>query len=543
MNIVALNRALSVCVIVLISSKIITGSALPLTLDESYYLWWSQSPKLGYLDHPPMIAYLLTFAGKVPDFPLYSRWPSLLMAFLMYPLSWSLISQLKFSDNRAKLTAFFLCHANLLGIISGVIPTPDTPYMFFWLLALHEALFALTKNPKRWLSAGLATGLGIWSKYTMVLIGPVFLWALLCEKKQLRSKWPYLGGVVCLIVLLPHLAWLQQNDWSSLKFQIRHGFIGDHQAAPTSDGQAIFPSPSATVPGSIEDRVGNFFNLERGKIDVPKPPTPIFLSILNRLLDYLGSQLVWWGFFLFGFIYVGWRQRKSIPWYRSRYKFNDTTRHLIAGSSLIPLAFFFFVSCFTAGEANWPMAYVIGASLWLAAWRPLPVKFLLVTLGLHSALLFGLSLHIQFPENSKKPHKDRLLIETHGFKKLAAYLAPKADLIMVDTYQMAAQLSLRLPQHIIAQWPDITRRSEFNYRTDLYDRAAANIANQQNFWLFSNERTPPTLLGYRVSHYEEIRDCLDGRLVTTAYKVELETYQSCEPYVHRWFLGHYVTNR
>ena len=57
-----------------------------------------------------------------------------------------------------------------------------------WALALHEGLEALRDDQRRWVTAGLATGLGLLGKYGMALIGPVFLWAILwADPKALRT--------------------------------------------------------------------------------------------------------------------------------------------------------------------------------------------------------------------------------------------------------------------------------------------------------------------------------------------------------------------
>ena len=37
--------------------RLLAAAAIPLTEDEAYYRLWATAPRLGYYDHPPMIAW------------------------------------------------------------------------------------------------------------------------------------------------------------------------------------------------------------------------------------------------------------------------------------------------------------------------------------------------------------------------------------------------------------------------------------------------------------------------------------------------------
>src|SRR5262249_61341032 len=75
-----------------------------------------------------------------------------------------------------------------------VLTTPDVALFTAWCAALHEGAAALAGRRRRWIGAGVAVGLGLLSKYAMVLIAPVFLWGLWRSDRQaLRTPWPWLG--------------------------------------------------------------------------------------------------------------------------------------------------------------------------------------------------------------------------------------------------------------------------------------------------------------------------------------------------------------
>ena len=163
--------------------QLIAISFLPATQDEAYYFYWSLFPDLGYFDHPPLIAWLSTPSIWFPDNVFWSRILGASLNLLMIPLYLSLATKIH-PDPKFRFNVLILSIFSLGGLVSGIVQTPDLPLAFFWLLALHESYVAMTNNPKRWITAGIATGLGIASKYTMLIIGLVFLWALIREKKQ-----------------------------------------------------------------------------------------------------------------------------------------------------------------------------------------------------------------------------------------------------------------------------------------------------------------------------------------------------------------------
>ncbi len=55
------------------------ASATPLIHDEAYYWLWSRHLDWSYLDHPPMIAYLIRLATLGGDGELWVRLPALLL--------------------------------------------------------------------------------------------------------------------------------------------------------------------------------------------------------------------------------------------------------------------------------------------------------------------------------------------------------------------------------------------------------------------------------------------------------------------------------
>lgn len=291
--------------------------SLALLPDEAYYWTWSQHLALSYYDHPPMTAYLIRFfeplgsfwnhlSGLPGDFP--SEWPvraaSLLLSSLatlvMMGLSW------KFKPRTSSISlVFFLSQFVLIFAIGGLIMTPDTPMMFFWVCSLYALWQATHASPKWWGVLGFTMGLGFLSKYTMAffLLGAAFyLLAFGKGRKWLATKGPYLSLGICLVIFLPVLWWNQSNQWISFLYQWRHGTEADPNA-----GWKTF---------------ANFLGGQAGVI------TPfVFLALIFCLIQNLRTYL----------------------------KKPEDKNSFILSFSLPLLAFFSFTSFRGRVEANWPV--------------------------------------------------------------------------------------------------------------------------------------------------------------------------------------------
>lgn len=157
-------------------ARLWVAAITPLAPDEAYYWVWSRALAAGYFDHPPMVAlWIRAGVALAGDSALGIR--------LFGPLSAALGSLLLadaagrlFPGRQLGIPAAALLNATLLFGIGTVTMTPDTPQMFFWTAALW-ALARLHASGRAgwWLVFGLAAGLGLDSKYTVLLLAPAVL--------------------------------------------------------------------------------------------------------------------------------------------------------------------------------------------------------------------------------------------------------------------------------------------------------------------------------------------------------------------------------
>src|SRR4051812_1936728 len=104
-----------------------------------------------------------------------------------------------------------------------IVIEPSTPLLLFTSLMLW-ALCRLdeTMEPRWWIAIGVAGGLALLSKFTIVMLAPallVFLLATPKHRRWLASPWPYVAVVVAALIFSPVLLWNAQHNWVSFTFQ------------------------------------------------------------------------------------------------------------------------------------------------------------------------------------------------------------------------------------------------------------------------------------------------------------------------------------
>ena len=195
--------------------------------DEAYYYTWSRDLQWGYYDHPPMVGFLIrvgTTIGGQGEFGVRWGWVIMgaLITFLLYRLGTKM-----FGSERAGFHAALLMNLSLLGSTGSVIVTPDGPQALFWAMAIFSVYKAFRgESHLWWYFTGLWFGLGLLSKYTMILLAPcIFLFLLSSAegRKWLSRKEPYLAFFLGLLIFSPVILWNADHQWISFRMQLSHG--------------------------------------------------------------------------------------------------------------------------------------------------------------------------------------------------------------------------------------------------------------------------------------------------------------------------------
>jgi hypothetical protein len=250
------NTVLTILALVML--RLIAAAVTPLTFDEAYYWMWSKHLAFGYYDHPPMVAAVIRLGTMVAgDTEFGVRLVSILLAL---PMSWAIYrtAAILFGGQRVAATATILLNVTLMAAVGTLIVTPDAPL----LVASSFILFFLAKVLETgrgawWLAVGAAVGAALSSKYTALFFGPaILIWLVSVAKlrRWLISPWPYLGGLVALLIFAPIILWNADHHWVSFIKQIGRARIEDFRPAfigeliPT---QIAFATPLVSILGAM----------------------------------------------------------------------------------------------------------------------------------------------------------------------------------------------------------------------------------------------------------------------------------------------------
>ncbi len=500
---------------------------LPVTKDEAYYLMWSQDLALGYFDHPPFISWLLAaFKGFAYSELFGHRLGTILTTLLTVLVISRILKKLNINSEQQK-SAFYLATLNLGTLVMALLSTPDNPLLLFWALAVYEGMMASTVNPKRWLLAGFYCGLGLLSKYTMALMAPIYFLTLL-KHRQLRSIWPYAGGFVALLLFLPNIYWNSQNNWTTFSFQLKHGF----GVVASKDDHNALPPLSKAQKGSEESALGQIFKQVAGSdSNETKGESESFLTRyglpIKRSLEFLASQLLYFGFFIFPMIFFLLRRKRTST---------SKAPPIIWIASFFPLVFFGLISLVSKVEANWSAMYVVSAIVLAVVYLDIPRRWIKTAALLNVALFSLVVWHSKFQIPGFYPKKDRILLETHGYRNLAARYTDKDRPLLVETYQLASLLNYYAKANIAQQYPGITRDSELTRNPYFFRWNSKELQKKGGFTLLSHQNDIFHIEGFKAISQVRIQDCRQGFL-----NPQETTTQgpSCDP-LQEWFETEYA---
>jgi 4-amino-4-deoxy-L-arabinose transferase-like glycosyltransferase len=167
-----------------------------LDIDETQYWSWSQHLALGYHSKPPMISWVIYFSSW-----LFGNSESAIRIFT--PLTYFFSTLLIYGCGKQlyNSTIGFWSGVSVLllpgAAYSSTIISTDPLLILFWCMALYAFINALqSRKIGWWIICGLAIGLGLLSKYTMLVF---FLGAILyfiCSREHssaLKKTWPLLS--------------------------------------------------------------------------------------------------------------------------------------------------------------------------------------------------------------------------------------------------------------------------------------------------------------------------------------------------------------
>ena len=205
-----------------VALRLIYAWRVELMPEEAYYWNYAQHLDIGYLDHPPMVGWLIAAATAVFGHGEFAvRIGALccgaVASFFSYRLTRAMF------DETSGLAAVVLAQTLPFFFLTGFLMTPDAPLLAAWSGTLYFIYRALIQEQARaWWGAGVCLGLGLLSKYTIVLLGFSALLFMVIDPRSrhwLKRAEPYAAVLLAAMIFSPVIAWNAQNDFASFAFQ------------------------------------------------------------------------------------------------------------------------------------------------------------------------------------------------------------------------------------------------------------------------------------------------------------------------------------
>lgn len=196
--------------------NLLQSAFTPLIFDEAYYWYYAQEMAWGYFDHPPMVALMIKLGSFLFDGELGVRFVSCILSIGTFLVLWQMIDNPKKKDYATHF--FVLVFSMTLLNAYGFFTLPDTPLIFFTALFLwtYKKFLQAPSWPMS-IALGAVMAALMYSKYHAIL---VIVFVLLSNLQLLRNKYAWLAVIVSLACYSPHLLWLYQHDFVSVKYHL-----------------------------------------------------------------------------------------------------------------------------------------------------------------------------------------------------------------------------------------------------------------------------------------------------------------------------------
>jgi len=189
--------------------------------DEFYYLACADHLAWGYVDHPPLSIGVLALTRAVLGTSIQAiRLPVVLAGGATVALA-GLTARAMGGGRFAQALACLTVLAAPVFLAMGTFFSMNAFDQLFWTLGAYLLVRIITTgNPRLWLWFGVVAGLGLLNKISMAFFGFGIVVGLLATRQRRRfaSGHLWLGGLIALLLFLPHVGWQIRHGWPTLEF-------------------------------------------------------------------------------------------------------------------------------------------------------------------------------------------------------------------------------------------------------------------------------------------------------------------------------------
>jgi hypothetical protein len=200
--------------------------------DELYFVSAARRPTWGYVDFPPLTAWIGWLVHAAAGDSLVALRLTSLAAMMLTVVLVALMARELGASLRTQTVAALVWALSPYALGAGSLFHPTWFDALCWVGLLYTLLVAFTRQrPRLWLAAGAIAGIGLEAKYTIAFLLAALTIALLATdgRRSLRTRWPWLGLALAILLLAPNIVWQAQHHWPSLHF------IGSQNAQTSAD--------------------------------------------------------------------------------------------------------------------------------------------------------------------------------------------------------------------------------------------------------------------------------------------------------------------
>ena len=191
--------------------------------DEAYYAIYARHLAWGYVDHGPIVAYLIKLFTLIWENSFTVRLgATTLMSVLTIILYYF---GKKYFNTETGIVLSLSLTANMLFHTNSIVMTPDVPMTFFTILAMMFYYLAYCVNKKYIYIGGGMLGLAVLSKISALFpaIGIALYPILIKEKRHWLKNIHYYGSfILAFLIFLPFIIWNFLNDFAFVRHQGSH---------------------------------------------------------------------------------------------------------------------------------------------------------------------------------------------------------------------------------------------------------------------------------------------------------------------------------
>jgi hypothetical protein len=215
--------------------------------DELYYIACSDHLAWGYVDHPPLSIAILAVVRRLLGDSLHAiRFPAALAGSLIVLLTATMARRLG-GGRFAQVTAALAAALTPVGLgNAGRYFSMNAFDLLLWACGAYVLVLILKEGRERlWVLYGVVAGLGLLNKYSMLFFGLGTLVGLLFteRRRDLLRPWIWIGGLIAVVLVLPHAAWEVRHGYPSAEFIHNASTLKN---APLSPAEFLLTQPLET---------------------------------------------------------------------------------------------------------------------------------------------------------------------------------------------------------------------------------------------------------------------------------------------------------